>query len=207
MKFRDIPQFTRSGSWECDFDFKYFADEINKMVNEQGLQLNPDFQRGHVWTEEQQRKYVEFLLRGGKTARVIYLNNPHWNSDESEYKDFVCVDGLQRTTAIIAFINNDIKVFDTYFKDFEDNPRMIQNTIRININDLQTKKEVLQWYLEFNSGGTVHTDAELNKVRQLLKQETKINTVYTNGLCVCCGKDTGRDNLKVCNECASEFKF
>jgi hypothetical protein len=28
-----------------------------------GLQLNPEFQRGNVWTEEQQIKYIEYRLR------------------------------------------------------------------------------------------------------------------------------------------------
>ena len=32
-----------------------------------GLQFNPDFQRGHVWTEGQQIAFMEFLLKGGKT--------------------------------------------------------------------------------------------------------------------------------------------
>lgn len=75
------------------------------------MQLNPDFQRGHVWIENQQIKYIEYILRGGKTARVIYLNN------------------------------------------------------------LKTRKEVLQWYLEFNSYGTIHTEEEINKVKKLLEME------------------------------------
>ena len=40
-----------------------------------GLQLNPEFQRGHVWTEEQQIAWVEYYLRGGKSGNTIYLNN------------------------------------------------------------------------------------------------------------------------------------
>lgn len=49
-KFKDIPAFTRDGSWQCDFDFKYFLEFIDEHIKECGLQLNPDFQRGHVWT-------------------------------------------------------------------------------------------------------------------------------------------------------------
>lgn len=50
-RFKDIPAFTRDGSWECDFDFKYLLEFIEKQTEIYGLQLNPDFQRGHVWTE------------------------------------------------------------------------------------------------------------------------------------------------------------
>lgn len=41
-KFSNIPQFTRDGNWECDFDIdglKSFIEEETK----EGLQLNPPF--------------------------------------------------------------------------------------------------------------------------------------------------------------------
>lgn len=171
MKFRDIPQFTRQGSYQVDVHINYFKSSIDRYIEEEGLILNPDFQRGHVWTEQQQINYVEYLLRGGKSGNIVYLNNPSWHITQEGWNEFVCVDGLQRLTAIYRFVSDEIKVFDTLYSQFEDNPRMINGTIKININDLKTRKEVLQWYLEMNSGGTVHTDDELNKVRDLLKCE------------------------------------
>ena len=169
MKFTDIPQFTRSGNWECNFDIRGFVEQIEKWEVEDGLQLNPDFQRGHVWTEEQQITFIEFILKGGTTARVVYLNHPGWMGDfEGE---FVCVDGLQRITAVKRFIHNEIKAYGYFYKEFEGSPRMMNN-LRININNLKTRKEVLQWYLEFNSNGTIHTKEELDKVKKLLEQES-----------------------------------
>ena len=99
MKFRDIPQLTRDGTYQVNVPIRYVLDNITKWEKDDyyQLQLNPDFQRGHVWTEEQQVSYMEFLLRGGKTARVIYFNKPSWQScmPINKYDDFVCVDGLQ----------------------------------------------------------------------------------------------------------------
>lgn len=171
MKWNDIPQFITHGSWECDYSLVSFIKFIEENEREYGLQMNPDFQRGHIWTEEQQVKYLEFLLRGGKTARVIYLNSNHWqtNCDDPEY--FVCVDGLQRYTAIKRFVDNEIKVFGHYFNEFEGNPRSHLHGIKVNINNLQTRKEVLQWYIEFNTGGTIHSKEEIDRVKELLKQE------------------------------------
>lgn len=169
-KFKDIPQFTKSGSWEADFSLEYLVKHINFEIEEYGLQLTPDFQRGHVWTEEQQVAWLEFFLRGGKTNNVIYLNNPTWHfsaDNEDAYNDYVCVDGLQRLTAIQRFINNEIKVFGSYYKEYTDKIRH-SHTIRLNVNDLKTKAEVLQWYIEINSGGTPHTDEEIDRVRNML---------------------------------------
>lgn len=171
MKFSDIPQFICRGNWECDFSLDRFVKQVEEWEKDEGLELNPDFQRGHVWNEEQQIKYIEFILRGGKTGKVVYLNHSGWNSGGLANKgEFVCVDGLQRITAIKRFIHNEIKVFGYYFNEFEGSLRMMQG-MKININDLQTKKEVLQWYIEMNENSTPHTKEEINRVKKLLEEE------------------------------------
>lgn len=107
MKWNEIPKFHDFGLlYSQSFGFVYYVKYIKEEIKKYNLQLCPDFQRGHVWTEEQQSKYIEFILRGGKTGRDFYFN---WNRKTDE---LVCVDGLQRTTALLHFITGDIKVFD-----------------------------------------------------------------------------------------------
>jgi hypothetical protein len=162
---------------------KYFNSWLNQCLDEDKLQLEPDFQRAKVWTYEQQVKYVEFLLRGGKSNPILF-NYPGWMKtfDGSE---FVLVDGLQRITAITMFLDDDLSIFhqhlgksisDTiggYLKSqIEDIDKLLRKlTIKVYINDLPTRKEVLEWYLELNNGGTVHTKEEIEKVELLLKEE------------------------------------
>jgi uncharacterized protein with ParB-like and HNH nuclease domain len=170
MKYRDIPQYTSQGNYSPTMRLREFIKWIDENIEELGLQLNPDFQRGHVWTEEQQIKYIEHLLKGGRTANVIYFNHPNWMG--SWKGDFVCVDGLQRTTAIQRFMNNEIPVFGIYLDEFEDKDYMLRSIeIIVNVNNLKTRKEVLQWYIEFNSAGTIHTEEEINRVKLLLEKE------------------------------------
>lgn len=117
-KFKDIPQFTRDASYHVNMDIRRVSIWIEENIKEYNLQLNPDFQRGHVWTEEQQIAWLEFFLKGGKSGNDVYFNDPFWmdwnmnNIKPDTYKDFVCVDGLQRLTSIQRFINNEIKVFN-----------------------------------------------------------------------------------------------
>lgn len=172
-QFRDIPKFTRSGSYEVDYPIHSLVKWIEEEQREMGLQLNPDFQRGHVWTEEQQIEYVKFILRGGKTGRIFYFNFPSWHREvpKGAYNDYVCVDGLQRITALTRFIRNEIPVFGSYYKEYTDSPRMVEDTLRVNINDLKTKKEVLQWYIDMNAGGTPHTKAEIERVQMMMEVE------------------------------------
>lgn len=171
MKLSEIKKFTEEYGYEINVGFSYLEKALEGYFEDYNLELNPDFQRGHVWTEEQQTSYMEFLLRGGKTARVIYFNCPYFfdYSPEKYDMDMVCVDGLQRLTAIRRFLKNEIKVFGHYLNEFED-AEIIKRTydIKFNINNLATRKEVLQWYLDFNTGGTIHSKEEIDRVKQLL---------------------------------------
>lgn len=169
VRFKDIPKFTRDGNYSVDVDLRRIPQWIEQEKDEANLNMLPEFQRGHVWSRDQQIAFIEFMLRGGK-VNPIYFNCPSWRFKVPDglYDEYVCVDGLQRITAICAFIHNEITAFGSYFKDFED-PKFLNNiTIKININDLKTEKEVLQWYLDINTGGTPHTELELSKVKHLL---------------------------------------
>lgn len=174
-RFKDIPQFTSSGSYQVNYPLTSLVKYIEEEVSEIGLQLNPEFQRGHVWTEEQQIAWLEYHLRGGKSGNTIYLNNPFWNSvrkaKQGEYSDYVCVDGLQRIIAAQRFVHNEIKVFGSYFDEYEDKLRLVNdNTLILNVNDLKSEKEVLQWYIDMNAGGTPHTSKEIERVKQMIEE-------------------------------------
>lgn len=169
VSFKDIPQFTY-GSYEVDIHIRHLERMLKSYEVDYNLELNPDFQRGNVWTEDQQSKFVEFFLRGGKSARVIYFNIGEWSFDKNtDIPQMVCVDGLQRLTAILRFLHGEIPVFGHYISEYEDNIPL-DHTLKFNINNLAYKKDVLKWYLEMNSGGTVHSDAELKRVQKMIEE-------------------------------------
>ena len=43
-KFKDIPQFTRDGNYQCDVNISRVPRWIKDMEEDMNLQLNPDFQ-------------------------------------------------------------------------------------------------------------------------------------------------------------------
>ena len=168
MRFQDIPRLTQA-NYRIDVPVRYLEEQFAHYEKSYGLELSPDFQRNHVWTEEQQRKYVEFLLRGGRSGRDILFNCVGFNHKTAPGK-VVCVDGLQRLTACRKFVNNELQAFGLYCNEFEDKIDLLL-TFVFCINDLPTKKQVLNWYLEINDGGTIHTKEELDKVRNMLAKE------------------------------------
>jgi hypothetical protein len=168
---RDIPQFTGWGNYAVHVPWAMLLDFLERWQRDMGLDLDPDFQRGYVWTLEQKIRFVEYGLRGGKSGMDILLNCPGWQG-RGDLGDFVLVDGKQRISAVFGFLNNEFPVFgEYYFKDFVGGLDPIRQRFYVHVNDLETRGELLEWYLDLNSGGTVHTEEDLNKVRRLIEEE------------------------------------
>jgi hypothetical protein len=175
--YNDIPSYTRHSSYSVNVEWAGIERTIEGYIKDYNLNLDPEFQRAHVWNEGRQVKYVEYCLRGGHSSKDLYFNCIGWNADPGEY---VIVDGKQRLEAVRKFMRNELEIFHNKelknkkplkFEDFGDRPRMIKSTFIWHINDLGTYKEVLQWYLDLNEGGVAHTTEELNRVIGLLKNE------------------------------------
>lgn len=170
MKFADIKPFTRSANYKVTVSWKSLERSLSEYID-QGLEIDPDFQRGHVWSDGQRSRYVEYILREGPSSRDLYANHTHWDSGQDGW--FCLVDGKQRLTATLMFIRGEIPAFNHYISEYEDAMRITSANFTLHINNLRTRAEVLQWYLDLNAGGVVHTDDEIEHVKALLDQELK----------------------------------
>lgn len=160
---------------------------------EVGLDLNPEFQRGHVWTRAQQIAYVEHILCGGESGRRILV--AHVGRHQSDYKhrddgsiyleSYALVDGKQRLEAVRAFMREEYRVFAGLKGRAEGwlyselGYSMRRETTLIFDWDLivvKTKADLLKLYLRFNAGGTPHAKEEIDRVRGLLAAETGTET-------------------------------
>lgn len=146
----------------------------------------PDFQRGHVWTPAQQQAYIEAFMRGtlGDQLRTLTFNCPqfgvrHQFSDMQAPRDLPdglqCLDGLQRLTALEAWMAGTVQPFGLSLADlagtgFDPRRGAMAYAVRISVFAFQTRAEVLDYYLAINTGGTVHAPEELARVRTLREQ-------------------------------------
>jgi hypothetical protein len=133
--------------------------------------LNPDFQRGHIWSEVQQIKFVEFMLRNGNNpsnhCRFIFWNEFKKDLNAGEKYQIVLVDGLQRITAVMKFIKGEIIAYGHKIKDYG-HWALWHNDFIFCIATYQNELDVLNWYLALNEGGVVHTKEELDRIKEMI---------------------------------------
>ena len=152
-------------NYAVDIDWDFLESWLLSLGGGQKINYDPDYQRDHVWTEEQQIAYVEFRLRGGHSGGKLYWNSPNMYKVNALVD---LVDGKQRLTAVLRFLRNEIPCLGCFYKDFEGPLRLTGTTaFRMCVNDLKTRGEVIQWYLDLNAG-IAHTDEEIIRVKGLL---------------------------------------
>ena len=172
-KFKDIPEYWRA-NYRINAPWSMLISMLDGFKNDFGVDLDPDFQRGHVWSTDKSIKYVEYILANGPSAREIQWNSYNWSAmSASTWGTLELVDGKQRMNSALMFLNNEIPAYGNLYRDYTDRLNLCNHYFIFFINNLPTRKDVLQWYLQLNDGGVVHTKEEINKVKDLLKREIK----------------------------------
>lgn len=177
IKFIEPPRYSVDVAYsDTEWQIQRYAESYD------GFDENPDFQRGHVWTQEQQIKFVEATIKGtvGDTGRTITLNCPDFQRDQSsdsDLKGFVVVDGLQRLTAMRKFLKGEFRIFSDVidggcdYEYFLNTKFSLKRMVgfRFSVLNYQYKRELLDYYIAFNDGGTVHSVDEINRIKNMLK--------------------------------------
>jgi len=175
----DIPHFPHWGGYSIHVSWDYLEYQLDHYKADYNLDMDPDFQRAHVWTRQQQIAFIEFKLRGGLSGKDILFNYPDFQRSSSFTDKMLLVDGKQRLQAVREFLCGNIGIFADLFgkpKFYGEFDRTVFGITEVNfifhINSLLTRKQVLEWYLSLNAGGTPHTSEEITKVEGLLAEES-----------------------------------
>ena len=89
--------------------------ELSKTQGKQFIDLNPPYQRGVVWSVDQQRKLIDSVLRKYPIPTIFFRKvNP---------STLECVDGKQRLTALLMFYCNELAIPNDGYGTIQNNPQ------------------------------------------------------------------------------------
>lgn len=140
------------------------------------VDLDPDYQRAHVWTAEQRRAYLEYVLRGGKVSNRIVFTCADGRPSIS--KLWSLTDGKQRLETVRAFLRDEIRVFSSsalstegYLASEIEDLRAVGLRFDICVVQVGSRAEQLALYLALNTAGTPHSAEEIARVQAMLDAE------------------------------------
>jgi hypothetical protein len=154
------------------------------------LDLDPPYQRGDVWSDEQRVSLIKSLLQGLPIG-VIFLNS------RDIMEPVRVVDGKQRILAIRAFLEGSLAVPREWFSDENERPTgpdilsttkagsalvtgldltdsgrlsfELNHPVAVYETSLKTEAQEAELYLRINYGGVAHTEADLVRATESLE--------------------------------------
>jgi hypothetical protein len=137
----------------------------------------PNYQRDYVWNIEQKQNFVGAFLENCKSIPPIWMN---WVSIDHNRSHSEVVDGKQRINACLNWLDGDFEAIcpcgeTVAFKDLNKvDIRNINMSVTFVWNFVELSDiDVMKYYLKLNSGGTVHSADDLNKVKNMIDNLSK----------------------------------
>jgi hypothetical protein len=85
--------------------------DVLDLKSQQMLAVNPEYQRGAVWTLAQKKKLVDSVLRGYPIP-LIYFHHIRQSAGKLTSERFEVIDGQQRINALAEYAEGAFKLFD-----------------------------------------------------------------------------------------------
>jgi 5-methylcytosine-specific restriction endonuclease McrA len=87
------------------------VEELLQLKKYNMLYVNPEYQRGEVWTLPQKKLLVDSLMRGYPIP-LVYLHHISRQVGAAQRDDFEIIDGQQRINALYEYREGNFKLFD-----------------------------------------------------------------------------------------------
>lgn len=151
--------------------FQTHLDEIFSKYFFFGLDLNPDYQRGNVWTYEDREKLLDSIFNNINIGKFCFNRKPYKENDTS----YEVIDGKQRITTLIDFRLDKFKYKGLYYSEL--NPcdkRHIRNYI-VEMTEIEeaSKEKIYNYFLKLNTGGRAVDPEHIKYVEELLNNIKK----------------------------------
>lgn len=153
-------------NYHVDVPLNYLKEHLKRYFEDYHLDFDPPYQRGYVWTDKQKKDYVEYMIRLGSdqtiSGKQFYFNHPGWMRDWKGNMEIV--DGKQRLSALLDWIDGKFGIFDEDIHYDKEHGRIVSGiTLSFNIATMKSKKDVVDWYIAMNTGGTMHTSEDVQR--------------------------------------------
>jgi hypothetical protein len=130
----------------------------------------PDFQRNNdKWNQKMQIKFLENIVCGCMSTFIMgkIIKKPE---EKGIFSNCKLIDGQQRLTAILSYMNKDFPIFgDIYYNQDVNSFFSSLWSLKLKIYEFDSEKEMVQFYIDLNENIT-HSLDDINRAYKYLKK-------------------------------------
>lgn len=175
LEHAEVIEFTKS-------NISYYNQCLESLISKYfvfGIDMNPEYQRGLVWTEEQKVKLIDSIFNNVSIGAFVLAEKKWFTDGKVTSEMYEIVDGKQRLTAIVDFISSKFQYKGKYYHElapitrhkFEDQQVLI-GLLNLDKTDTEyNKKQVIEQFIRLNENGTIVDKKIIDKAKELIKGE------------------------------------
>lgn len=131
-----------------------------------GIELNPEYQRGNVWTLEDKVSLIDSILNEIEIGRMVMMKRPYSDSRKHMYE---VIDGKQRLTTLIEFFEDRFEYNGLKYSELNylDKHQFNGTQIAIIETDELSTEQVLEFFIRVNTSGRPVDPEHLEKVKAM----------------------------------------
>jgi hypothetical protein len=132
-----------------------------------GIDLDPDYQRGLVWTLEDKQKLLSSIFNCIDIGKFTFIKRPY----TYEGKLLEVLDGKQRINAIVEFSEGRFEYLGRTYFTLNNHDRHHFDSYSISWAEIPTvtQKQKYEYFLRLNTGGKPIDQQHIEKVKTLLQ--------------------------------------
>ena len=140
------------------------------MVCSFGVEMDPPYQRGLVWEEEDKVKLIESLFNQVDIGKFVFRKMPYKDNAPS----YEIVDGKQRLSALLEFMADGFAYRGKTWSQLSKGDRGYIDSYPVSYAQLAetlTDKEVMDTFVRLNTGGKPVDEEHLERVAEMARAQ------------------------------------
>jgi hypothetical protein len=158
--------FIKNDDLHLNYDQRQLSDILSKKYHF-GLNLDPEYQRGYVWEQEDKEKLIDSIFNNVDIGKFVFIHKGY----AADYM-YEVLDGKQRVSAIIDFYENRFPYKGKYFNDLSYLDRTHFENYRISMATVKRCDEqfVYRLFIALNTTGKPIDEEHINKIKLKIKE-------------------------------------
>lgn len=169
--YDDMPTFTEDEDLRISYSQRSL-DGVFTTYYHFGLDMEPDYQRGNVWTPDDKVKLIDSIFRNIDIGKFVFIHLPFVDIKTPTYE---MLDGKQRTTALIEFLErkftfHGLTYDQLHWKDrnhFDNYPISWGEIHSDRADEKITAEQKYRYFLRLNTGGKLQDPEHIKRVTVL----------------------------------------
>ena len=180
----DLKPYRIKADWEKierleedeDIRFNYSQREIGSLLHllysDTGLDLNPKYQRGNVWSLQQKQSLIESIFKNIDIGKFTIIRRKFREDQEHYYE---VLDGKQRIIAIGEFFEGRFTYKGMKYQELHPHDQIHFEGYAISYAEIEplTDEQKFRYFLKLNTTGQPHDPSHLANVREMWERERK----------------------------------